>query len=72
MTRSRVLVLAVLMAIVAPSATDIASAKGAPFGAPHPAAAAPASNFMGWMFAEQAAFYRSLSGLIRASRVSAV
>lgn len=68
MTSSRVLILAGLVALAALSAIDAASAQGAPFGAPHPVAAAPGSSFIGWIFAEQAAFYRSLSGFIKASK----
>ncbi|WP_291691855.1 nickel/cobalt transporter [Bradyrhizobium sp.] len=44
------------------------SALSAPFGAPHPAAGMSASGVMGWIFAEQAAFYRSLSTFIRAAK----
>lgn len=68
MTRSHVLILAGLVAVAALCGIDAASARGAPFGAPHPATAAPASGLMGWIFAEQAAFYRSLSGFIKASK----
>lgn len=66
MTRSRALTL-VLLAIAALCAIEAASAQAAPFGAPRPAAI-PASSLMGWIFAQQAAFYRSLSGFIRASK----
>jgi len=45
------------------------AAQAAPFGAPHPSAGAwPQSGIVAWIFAQQAAFYRSLSGFIRASR----
>ena len=67
MTKSRVLILALLAAIAALCAINATSAHAAPFGAPHPAAM-PASSLMGWIFAKQAAFYRSLSGFIRASK----
>ena len=50
-----------------PRLTDIMSASSAPFGAPHPAAMS-ASGLTGWIFAEQAAFYRSLSSFIRAAK----
>jgi nickel/cobalt transporter (NicO) family protein len=46
-----------------------ARAQGLPFGAPHPAGGFLAqSSWMAWIFAKQAAFYRSLSGFIRASK----
>jgi nickel/cobalt transporter (NicO) family protein len=49
--------------------TGAALAQGTPFGAPHPAGTAiSGSGLVGWIFAEQAAFYRSLSGYIRASK----
>jgi nickel/cobalt transporter (NicO) family protein len=68
MTRSRSVSLTVLAAIVIASAAGVASAWSAPFGAPHPAADMSASGLTGWIFAEQAAFYRSLSGFIRAAK----
>lgn len=68
MTRSHAAALTALAAIVIACTTGIAPAWSAPFGAPHPAAAAPTSSLVGWIFAEQAAFYRSLSGFIRASK----
>lgn len=68
MTRSRKIFSAALAAILMACATGIVSARAAPFGAPHPATAGSSSGLMSWIFAEQAAFYRSLSGLIRASR----
>jgi nickel/cobalt transporter (NicO) family protein len=68
MTRSRGVILMVLVAIVAVGAIDVVSAQAAPFGAPHPAGTMSGSGLTGWMFAQQAAFYRSLSGFIRASK----
>lgn len=68
MTRSRKVSVAALAAILVACATGLVSAWAAPFGAPHPATAMSSSGLMGWIFAEQAAFYRSLSGFIRASR----
>jgi nickel/cobalt exporter len=68
MTRSRAVTLIVLVAIVFACVTGVVSAWSAPFGAPHPAADMSASGLSGWIFAEQAAFYRSLSGFIRASK----
>ncbi|QQN67220.1 nickel/cobalt transporter [Bradyrhizobium diazoefficiens] len=56
------------MVILVSCVTGMASAWAAPFGAPHPATAISSSGLTGWIFAEQAAFYRSLSGFIRASR----
>ena len=46
----------------------VSQAQAAPFGMPHPSAATFQSGVVGWIFAEQAAFYRSLSGMIRASK----
>ncbi|EKS30824.1 nickel/cobalt transporter [Afipia felis] len=46
---------------------DIASAQGLSFG-PRQTAPYSASGFFGWIFSQQAAFYRSLSNLIRASK----
>jgi nickel/cobalt transporter (NicO) family protein len=68
MTRLRAVTLIIPAAILAAWATGVVPAWSAPFGAPHPAAGASASGVMGWIFAEQAAFYRSLSGFIRASK----
>jgi nickel/cobalt transporter (NicO) family protein len=46
-----------------------AQAQAAPFGAPHPTGGVwPQSGMTAWIFAQQAAFYRSLSGFIRASK----
>jgi nickel/cobalt transporter (NicO) family protein len=43
--------------------------QAAPFGAPHPTGSAwPQSGIPAWIFSQQAAFYRSLSGFIRASK----
>ena len=68
MTRSRAVSLTALAAIVIACAAGAASAWSAPFGAPHPAADMSVSGLTGWIFAEQAAFYRSLSGFIRAAK----
>jgi nickel/cobalt transporter (NicO) family protein len=68
MTRSRGVILTVLVAVLVAWAIDVVSAQAAPFGAPHPAGAMSASGLAGWIFAQQAAFYRSLSGFIRASK----
>src|ERR1700745_4412227 len=46
----------------------IVSPWSAPFGAPHLPSATPTSGLTGWIFAQQAAFYRSLSDFIRASK----
>jgi nickel/cobalt exporter len=67
MTRSHKVTLTAL-AILLACATSVASAWSAPFGAPHPAVGMSASGLTGWIFAEQAAFYRSLSGFIRAAK----
>jgi len=68
MTRSRGVILIVLVAVLAAGAIDVVSAQAAPFGAPHAAGAMSPSGLTGWIFAQQAAFYRSLSGFIRASK----
>jgi nickel/cobalt exporter len=68
MTGSRGFIVMLLAVIAAGFALDVASAQGAPFGVPHPAPAMSASSLTGWIFAEQAAFYRSLSGCIRAAK----
>jgi nickel/cobalt transporter (NicO) family protein len=60
--------IALTAAILIVSATAIVPAWSAPFGAAHHAAGMSASGLTGWVFAEQAAFYRSLSGFIRASK----
>jgi nickel/cobalt exporter len=67
MTRSHAVVLNALAAILS-ACTGIMSAWSAPFGAPHPPTAMPASSLTAWIFAEQTSFYRSLSGFIRASK----
>jgi nickel/cobalt exporter len=62
-------VVTVAATILAISAIDPAWAQGMPFGAPrHAAGIMSQSDLMAWIFAEQAAFYRSLSGFIRASK----
>jgi nickel/cobalt exporter len=59
---------AILAALALAVVTGAAQAQGTPFGAPHPASGMSGSGLIGWIFAEQAAFYRSLSGYIRASK----
>jgi nickel/cobalt transporter (NicO) family protein len=66
MTGSRVVSITALAALIIGCA--VVSASSAPFGAPQPAPGLSASGLTGWIFAEQAAFYRSLSGFIRASK----
>ena len=62
-------VLTLVAAILVISAIDPACAQSVSFGAPHHAAGIlPESGLMAWIFAKQAAFYRSLSGFIRASK----
>jgi len=72
MTRSRTLSLIVMAGILIACAGAITSAWSAPFGAPHPSAVTSSSGLIGWIFTEQAAFYRSLSGFIRASKQDGV
>jgi len=62
-------VLTLVAAILVISAIDPACAQSVSFGAPHHATGIlPESGLMAWIFAKQAAFYRSLSGFIRASK----
>ena len=68
MTRSLGVIWTVLRAILVVCAIDLVSAQAAPFGALHLEGAMSASRFTGWIFAQQATFYWSLSGLIRASK----
>ncbi len=71
MIASRVRWTFVLTIILTVSAVAAARAQGAPFGVSHPTGGfVPQSGLMAWIFAEQAAFYRSLSGFIRASKES--
>jgi nickel/cobalt transporter (NicO) family protein len=61
--------IAVLVMLAVTFVAGAALAQVTPFGAAHPAGTAmPGSGLVGWIFAEQAAFYRSLSGCIRASK----
>jgi len=69
MATVRRVVLMVAAAVLAISVIDAAWAQGAPFGAPHHASEIVSqSGLTAWIFAKQAAFYRSLSGFIRASK----
>ncbi len=49
-------------------ATGAALAQSRPFGAAPPAMAVPVDGIMGWIFAQQAAFYRALSKALIAFR----
>jgi nickel/cobalt transporter (NicO) family protein len=63
------MLLTVLAAALMICSVDAAQAQGLSFGAPHPVGGfLSQSSWMAWIFAEQAAFYRSLSGFIRASK----
>ena len=69
MNRLRGVVLTVAAAILVVSTVEPAWAQGVSFGVPHHAAGiVPQSGLMAWIFTKQAAFYRSLSGFIRASK----
>jgi nickel/cobalt exporter len=59
-------ILAIMLpAILVTAGTDAACAQTAAFGAPHPPAL---SGVAGWLLAQQAMFYRSLAGMIRAAK----
>jgi nickel/cobalt exporter len=61
--------LTLVAVILVVAAIDPAWAQGVSFGAPHHATGIlPQSGVMAWIFAKQAAFYRSLSTFIRASK----
>jgi hypothetical protein len=60
-------VLTGVAAVVVVFLSDPALAQGVSFGAPHHASAImPQSGLVAWIFAKQAAFYRSMSSFIRA------
>jgi nickel/cobalt exporter len=62
-------VLTLVAAILVVTVINPVWAQGISFGAPHHASGiVPQSSLMAWIFAKQAAFYRSLSGFIRASK----
>jgi nickel/cobalt exporter len=68
LSRGAILIVA-FVAILMVCSVGTAHAQGLPFGAPHAAGSfLPQSSWMAWIFAKQAAFYRSLSGFIRASK----
>ena len=55
--------------VVALAISAVGVAQAAPFGAPGPSGGLVSqSGLVAWIFAQQAAFYRSLSGFIRASK----
>jgi nickel/cobalt exporter len=56
---------AVIALVLAAGALNDAFAQVGPFGGLRPA---PATGIVGWILAEQALFYRALSGLIRAAK----
>jgi nickel/cobalt exporter len=69
MTTLRRAVLAAMAAILIISVIDPVWAQAVSFGAPpHATGMMSQSAVMGWIFTRQAAFYRSLSGFIRASK----
>jgi nickel/cobalt transporter (NicO) family protein len=62
-------VLTGVAAVVVVFLSDLALAQGVSFGAPHHASGImPQSGVVAWIFAKQAAFYRSMSNFIRASK----
>ena len=74
-TQRRIVVALVLIAAAASmwlssAHFDWAFAQGSnPFGGPRPAAAPqPSDGLIGWMFAKQAEFYRSMSATIRSAK----
>jgi len=72
--RARLFKLAAVLAafVLLAAFIDVALAQGSPFGVARPPAAAPpapaSDGIVGWLLAEQAKFYRALSGLIRAAK----
>src|SRR6266705_3448245 len=56
--------------LVAFAAIDAVLAQAGPFGVPRPQppAAPPPGSIVGWVLAQQAQFYRGLSGTIRAAK----
>ena len=56
------------IAAVALIALTVDAASAAPFGMSSSAAPAPVGGFAGWILAQQAVFYRMLSGAIRAAK----
>jgi len=55
--------------LLAPGAIEAALAQAGPFGVPRgPATPPPADGILGWVFAQQAAFYREMSQVIRAAK----
>jgi nickel/cobalt exporter len=64
------LLLALVCILAAAGAADLAFAQGSPFGVGRGPAAAPPppEGIVGWLLLKQAEFYRSLSGLVRASK----
>jgi nickel/cobalt exporter len=52
------------------AAAGAAQAQGTAFAAPHSSGGMSQSSLAAWIFAQQASFYRSLSGFIRASKDS--
>ncbi|MBS0535148.1 MAG: nickel/cobalt transporter [Proteobacteria bacterium] len=58
----------VFVAAVALIAFAVDAASAAPFGMSAGAAPAPVGGFAGWILAQQATFYRMLSGAIRAAK----
>jgi nickel/cobalt transporter (NicO) family protein len=67
--RQRFATLASVALSLAFAMTAMSAAQAAPFGAPRPAGGALSQpGLTAWIFAQQASFYRSLSGYIRASK----
>jgi nickel/cobalt transporter (NicO) family protein len=68
-TDSRQVVALAMLAVALAVAMGAAQAQATPFDAPRPTSGALShSSIAAWILGQQAAFYRSLSGLIRASK----
>ena len=64
------LAISVCVLLLALCLADAALAQGMSFGPRQPTSLSPSTGLVGWIFSQQAAFYRSLSSLIRTSKTN--